>query len=85
MKRILYSLYAVGLALVLVGGAILLTPPTTVYACTGSARCEFGESVVIPLGATSCSCTDNQGCTWVKNGQTYSQPCAKKGEEELNQ
>lgn len=85
MKRILYPLYAVGVALVLAGGAILLTPPTIVYACTGSARCEFGESVVIPLGATSCNCTDNDGCTWVKNGQTYSQKCAKKGEEELNQ
>lgn len=52
MKRILYSLYVVGFALVLAGGTIVLTPPTTVYACTGSARCEFGESVVIPLGAT---------------------------------
>lgn len=36
MKRILYSLYAVGFALVLAGGVILFTPPTTVYACTGS-------------------------------------------------
>ena len=83
MKRILYSLYAVGFALVLAGGVILFTPPTSVYACTGSARCEFGDSVSIPLGATSCTCVDNDGCTWIKNGQSYSQKCAKKGEEEL--
>ena len=85
MKKILYSLYAAALALVLAGGVILLTPPTTVYACTGSARCEFGESVSVPSGATSCSCVDNDGCTWVKNGVSYSQKCAaKKTEEELN-
>ncbi|HZI85990.1 MAG TPA: hypothetical protein VFD48_04100 [Pyrinomonadaceae bacterium] len=85
MKRILYALYAAGFTLALTGGVILLAPPTTVYACTGSARCEFGESVSIPIGATSCSCVDNDGCTWVKNGVTYSQKCAKKGEEELSQ
>lgn len=81
MKNIFYSLYAAGLALVLAGGVILFTPPTTVYACTGSASCEFGESVVIPMGATSCNCVDNDGCTWTKDGKTYSQKCAKKGEE----
>ena len=79
MKKILYSLYAAALALVLAGGVILFTPPTTVYACTGSASCEHGESVRIPTGATSCTCVDNDGCTWVKDGQTYSQKCAKKG------
>ena len=81
MKKILYSLYAAALALVLAGGVILVTPPTTVYACTGSARCEHGESVSIPPGATSCNCVDNDGCTWVKDGQTYTQKCAKKGDE----
>ena len=85
MKRILYALYAVSFALILTAVVVLLTPPTTVYACTGSARCEFGDSVSIPAGATSCSCVDNDGCTWVKNGVTYSQKCAKKTEEELNQ
>lgn len=81
MKKILYSLYAAALALVLAGGVILVTPPTTVYACTGSARCEHGDSVSIPVGATSCNCVDNDGCTWVKNGQTYTQKCAKKGDQ----
>ena len=80
MKGI-YSLYAAAFALIFAGGVILLTPPTTVYACTGSARCQFGESVVIPLGATSCSCVDNVGCTWTKDGRSYSQKCATKNDE----
>ena len=82
MKRI-YSLYAAALAVVLAAGVILLTPPTTVYACGGYASCQYGNSVHIPSGATSCSCTDNVGCTWTANGQSYSQACASKGGEEL--
>lgn len=79
MKQI-YSLYFAGFALALAGSVLLITPPT-VCACTGSAKCEFGPSVVVPLGATTCNCTDNIGCTWVLDGQTYSQKCAKKGTE----
>jgi hypothetical protein len=82
MKRI-YSLYAAGFALALAGAVVLLTPPVTVYACTGSARCQYGESVVIPSGATSCSCDDNVGCSWTISGVKYSQKCASKGEEEF--
>jgi hypothetical protein len=82
MKRI-YSLYATALAVALAGAVLLLTPPRTVYACTGSARCQFGESVSIPSGATSCSCDDNVGCSWTINGVKYSQKCASKGDEEL--
>lgn len=82
MKGI-YSLYAAGFVLALAGAVLLLTPPITVCACTGSARCEFGESVVIPIGATSCKCEDNVGCTWTINGVSYTQKCAKKGDEEL--
>ena len=84
MKRI-YSLYATAFALVLAGAVVLLTPPTTVFACTGSAWCQFGNSVVIPSGASSCNCVDNDGCTWTKDGKSYSQKCAAKGgdEEEL--
>lgn len=81
MKRI-YSLYAAGFTLALAGAVLLLTPPRTVYACTGSARCQYGENVSIPTGATSCSCEDNVGCTWTINGVKYSQKCAAKGEEE---
>lgn len=77
MKRI-YSLYAAALAVSLAGAVLLLTPPRTVYACTGSARCQFGESVEIPTGATSCSCDDNVGCSWTINGVNYSQKCATK-------
>lgn len=77
MKRI-YSLYAAALAVALAGAVLLLTPPRTVYACTGSARCQFGESVSIPTGATSCSCDDNVGCSWTINGVNYSQKCATK-------
>lgn len=82
MKRI-YSLYAAGFALALAGAVVLLTPPITVYACTGSARCQYGDNVSIPAGATSCSCDDNVGCSWTVNGVKYSQKCASKsgGEE----
>jgi hypothetical protein len=82
MKTI-YSLYAFAFALIFAGGVILLTPPTTVYACTGSAQCQYGDSVSIPSGASSCSCTDNIGCTWTTNGQSYSQKCASKGGDDL--
>ena len=81
MKQI-YSLYALAFAVVFAGAVIVLTPPTTVYACTGSAQCQYGDSVSIPVGATDCRCTDNVGCTWTKNGQTYSQKCASKGGDE---
>ena len=73
--RKIYSLYAAAFALVFAAGVLLLTPPTTVYACTGSASCQNGESVRIPVGATSCSCDDNVGCTWTIGGKTYSQKC----------
>ena len=81
MKRI-YSLYAAGFALALAGAVLLLTPPITVYACTGSAQCQYGEGVVIPAGASSCDCTDNVGCSWTVNGVKYSQKCATKGGDE---
>jgi len=82
MKRI-YSLYVTGFVLVVAGGILLANPPTTAFACTGSASCQYGESVSIPMGATSCSCTDNVECTWTRNGQTYSQKCAAKGDDEM--
>lgn len=82
MKRI-YSLYAAALAVALAGAVLLLTPPRTVYACTGSAQCEHGNSVTIPSGATSCSCEDNVGCSWTINGVKYSQKCASKSSDEF--
>ena len=82
MKRI-YSLYAAVFSLVFAGAVVLLTPPRTVCACTGSARCQYGENVNIPVGATSCSCVDNEGCNWTINGANYSQKCATKGDDDL--
>ena len=81
MKGI-YLLYAAAFALLLAGGVVLLTPPTTVYACGGYAMCQYGDSVQIPPGASSCSCTDNVGCTWTKDGKTYTQKCATKGSDD---
>lgn len=81
MKRI-HSLYAAAFALVLAGAAVVLTPPTTVYACGGYADCQYGDAVHIPSGASSCSCTDNVGCTWTKDGKSYSQKCASKSDDE---
>ena len=77
MRR-MYSLYFAGFALALAGSVLLITSPVTVYACTGSAKCDYGPEIVVPLGATSCNCVDKDGCTWIKDGQTYSQKCAKK-------
>ena len=82
MKRI-YSLYAVAFVLVLAGGVILLTPPTTVYACGGYAKCLNGPPITIPTGATECQCKDNDGCTWTKDGKTYTQKCAIRADDEF--
>jgi len=60
MKRI-YSLYAAAFSLVLAGAVLLLTPPRTVYACTGSATCLNGESIRIPDGATTVSARTIRG------------------------
>ena len=79
MKRI-YSLYAVGLALVLASGILLANPPS-VLAATCSARCQYGSDVHV--SGTSCSCTDNAGCTFTNSEGTFTQNCAKKGEVEL--
>ena len=85
MKRIysLYSLYAAAFVLVLAGGVILLTPPTTVYACGGYATCRDGATIFIPDGATECHCTDNVGCDWTKDGKKYTQKCPTKVGDEF--
>lgn len=79
MKSI-YSLYAAAFALVFAGAVILLTPPTTVYACSGTAACKDGLDITIPNGATDCHCKDDDGCTWTKDGKTYTQKCAVKAD-----
>lgn len=76
MKRI-YSLYATGIALVLASGILLANPPTTVLAATCSAMCQYGSDIFVT--GTSCSCTDNVGCTWTNSqGQSFTQNCAKR-------
>jgi len=77
MKRLSkISLYVFGLALVLASAILLSRPPTTAYAAACAATCQYGSSITV--SGTSCSCTDNDGCTWTENGHTYSQKCAKR-------
>lgn len=86
MKRIysLYSLYAAAFVLALAGGVIVLTPPTTVYACGGYATCEGGTTIFIPDGATECHCKDKVGCDWTdKDGKKYSQKCPTRVGDEF--
>jgi hypothetical protein len=86
MKRIysLYSLYAAAFVLLLAGGVILLTPPTTVYACGGYAKCDDGSTIFIPDGATECYCKDNDRCDWTKDGKKFTQKCPTRiGDEFL--
>ncbi len=80
MKRI-YSLYALGMALVLASGILLANPPS-VFAATCIASCEHGSNVTV--SGTTCSCTDNVGCTFTTSQGTFTQNCAKKtGSEEF--
>jgi hypothetical protein len=78
------SISVLGLLLVLASGILLAHPPATALAtaaaCTAS--CQYGSSVTV--SGSSCSCTDNVGCTFTQNGQTYTQNCAKKtGDDEV--
>lgn len=75
------SLYILGFALVLASGILLSHPPTTAFAASCQASCQYGSSIIV--NGSSCSCTDNVGCTFVENGQRYTQNCAKKGDDEF--
>ena len=79
MKKI-YSLYAMGIGLALASAIVLANPPIA-FAASCIASCEYGSSVSV--SGTSCSCTDNVGCTFTNSKGTFTQNCAKKGEEEL--
>ena len=57
MKKI-YSLYAVGIALVLASGLLLSNPPT-VLAAVCTAKCAYGGNITV--SGTKCSCEDNKG------------------------
>ena len=79
MKKI-YSLYALAIGLLLASGILLAHPPI-VLAADCSAQCQYGSNVYV--SGTSCSCTDNLGCTFTNSQGTFTQNCAKKGELEL--
>lgn len=74
------SLYLFGLALVLSSAFLLAQPPTTAYASACSVSCQYGSGFTV--SGSSCSCTDNVGCTWTENGKSYTQNCAKRGGDE---
>jgi len=79
MRRI-YSIYAIGMSLILGLGLLLADPPTKVCAANCSADCQYGSSIFV--SGASCSCTDNVGGTWTNNqGQSFTQKCASKNDE----
>ena len=74
MKKI-YSLYALGIGLVLASAIVLANPPIALAAaCT--ANCQYGSR--ISVSGTSCSCTDDVGCTFTNSQGTFTQSCAAK-------
>ena len=79
MKSI-YSLYAVGIALVLASGILLSNPPT-VFAAVCTASCNFGGNITV--SGTSCSCEDNKGCTFTNEKGTFTQKCATRVGDEF--
>jgi hypothetical protein len=79
MKRI-YSLYAVGIALVLASGILLSNPPT-VFASVCTAKCTYGDNITV--SGTKCSCEDNVGCTFTNSQGTFTQKCATKSGDEF--
>jgi hypothetical protein len=68
------SVYTLAFALLLASGILVAFPPASSLAANCSASCGQGETITI-TGATSCSCTDNQGCTWTFAGKSYAQTC----------
>lgn len=64
-------LYALALALILVGGALLIFPPETARVANCTARYETGEVLTIEK-AGSCLCMDDVGCVWRRAGKRYS-------------
>lgn len=78
------SLYVFGLALILTSALLLSHPPTTAFAAVCVASCQYGSD--ISVSGSSCSCTDNTGCTWTaSDGKSYSQQCAKRTEVALEE
>ena len=74
MKKI-YSLYALGIGLVLASAIVLANPPTT-FAAACTALCQYGSNITV--SGTTCSCTDDVGCTFTNSQGTFTQKCAAK-------
>jgi len=73
MKKI-YLVYAFSFVLLLVSGILLAKPPV-VFAADCHAVCKVGSDIFV--SGSTCSCTDNQGCTWTgSDGKQHSQNCA---------
>ena len=75
-----YSLYSLVIALVLASGIVLANPPS-VFAASCIASCQHGSSVSV--SGTTCSCTDNVGCTFTNSQGTFTQNCAKRSGSEF--
>ena len=78
MKRI-YSLYAVGLALVLAGGILLANPPSVLQPHTVP-RCQYGGGVISERAVRVQTTRDVHSPT--AEG-TFTQNCTRKSELEL--
>jgi hypothetical protein len=63
-------LYALALALVLISGILLVFPADIALAATCSAKCDTGEVLTIKEPSW-CSCVDNVGCVWRRDGKDY--------------
>jgi hypothetical protein len=63
-------LYALALALVVISGILFVFPPNLTLAANCSAKCETGEVLSIKK-VSLCSCMDNVGCVWRRDGKGY--------------
>lgn len=64
------KLYTLALALVVVSGILLLVKPNMTLAANCSATCNHREVISIK-DASSCSCMDDVGCVWRRDGKAY--------------
>jgi hypothetical protein len=71
------AVYTLAFALLLASGILLAVPPISTLAANCSASCAGGSSITV-TDATSCSCTDNAGCTWTVGGHNYASNCAQE-------
>jgi len=70
--RILYTLTVV---LVVISSFLLIFPAKLTAAANCSAKCDTGEVISIQ-DATRCSCIDNVGCVWRRDGQDHAKKFA---------